>query len=93
MTEATNDQFKNKKNVMWVILAASMAIVITTLLFMPQSLGPGITSVYSLMLWYGLLGLALFRYFDKRGVIGFFSGSVIGMLIYTFSDVIRLAFQ
>ncbi|MGQ8366455.1 hypothetical protein [Glaciecola sp. 1036] len=86
--ENSLNQFHNKKNIMWVVLSGSMAVVITTLLFLPQQLGAGITSVYSLMLWYGLFGLTLFRYMDKKGAIGFLSGSVIGMLVHIFSPVI-----
>lgn len=81
-------EFKDSKNIMWVILSGSMAIVVSLLVFFPQNLGAGLTSVFSLMLWWGLFGLFLFRYIDKKGLIGFIIGSIIGMILHIFAPLI-----
>ncbi|MBT1451489.1 hypothetical protein KJ365_11420 [Glaciecola sp. XM2] len=73
----------------WVILSGAMAAMVIVLMFMPQQLGAGITSVYSIMLWTGLFGLTLFRYFGKKGMTGFFTGSVAGMLLHIFAPVLQ----
>jgi len=80
--------FKDKKNIVWVVLAGAMAITISSLLFLPQTLGAGITSVYSLMLWWGLFGMFLFGYIDKKRSYGFIAGSVFGMLFHILSPLL-----
>nr|WP_241664456.1 hypothetical protein [Ningiella ruwaisensis] len=81
--------FTNPKNINWVLLSGAMAILVLSLLFMPQELGAGITSVYSIMLWTGLFGATLARYIGKNGWLGFFTGSVFGMLIHIFAPLIQ----
>jgi len=71
-----------------VILSAGMAVLVSVLLFFPNELGAGITSVFSLMLWWGLFCLFLFRYLGKKGLHGFIAGSVIGMLLHIFAPVL-----
>lgn len=83
----STDAFKNERNIMWVILSAAMAMLVSTLLLFPQNLGAGITSVYSVMLWWGLFAMFLFRYIGKKGVIGFISGSVFGMVLKILSPL------
>lgn len=89
--ESTNtpvEGFKDKQNIMWPILSGAMAITITLLVFFPQNLGAGITSVYSLMAWWGVFGMFLFRYLHKKGSVGFIGGSVVGMFFHIFAPVI-----
>ena len=83
-----SEEFKRHNNVMWVILTGAMALVVSVLLFFPQNLGVGITSVFSLMLWWGLFGLFLFRFVKKKGLIGFIAGSVLGLILHIFAPVI-----
>lgn len=80
--------FTNPKNINWVILSGAMAALIITLMFMPQQLGAGITSVFSVMLWTGLFGLTLSRYIGKGGLAGFFCGSLVGMILHIFAPVL-----
>lgn len=80
--------FKDKKNIVWVVLAGAMAITISSLLFLPQTLGAGITSVYSIMLWWGLFGMFLFGYIDKKRSYGFIGGSVFGMVFHIVSPLL-----
>lgn len=77
------------KNINWVLLSGAMALTVSVLMFMPQQLRPGITSVYSIMLWTGMFGATLFRCLGKGGWIGFFTGSVISMLLHIFAPVIK----
>lgn len=85
---STSTAFANNKNIMWVILSGAVALLITALLFFPQNLGGGITSVYSLMLWWGLFAMFLFTYIDKKGALGFIAGSIFGMLLQIFSPLL-----
>ncbi len=76
------DAFKDKKNIMWVLLSGAMALTIVVLLFLPNSgTGSGMFSVYSAMLWCGIFGATSARYIGKSGWFGFAIGSVGGMLI------------
>jgi hypothetical protein len=86
-TEKPMEGFKDKQNIMWPLLSGAMAITITFLVFFPQNLGGGITSVYSVMVWWGVFGMFLFRYLNKAGSIGFIGGSAIGMLLHIFAPV------
>jgi hypothetical protein len=75
------DEFKNKKNIVWVIMSASMCLFVLFVLF--TGLGGGIIgSVYSVMLWCGIFGGVLARFIDKHGWIGFCIGSVVGMACF-----------
>ncbi|MFC4698669.1 hypothetical protein ACFO4O_00660 [Glaciecola siphonariae] len=80
--------FSDPKNINWVLISGAMALTVIVLLFLPQQLGAGITSVYSIMLWTGLFGTTLFRYMGKSGWIGFISGSVVGMLLHIFAPLL-----
>lgn len=80
--------FTDNQNIVWVIITGTMAFFVVVLMFFPQNLGVGITSVFSLMLWWGLFGLFLFKYINKKGVIGFISGSVVGLLLHIFEPII-----
>ena len=66
-----------------------MAVTVIVLLFMPQQLGAGITSVYSIMLWTGMFGATLARYTGKNGWMGFLVGSAFGMVIHIFAPLIQ----
>jgi hypothetical protein len=88
-----NKVFTDGKNIYWVIITGAMAIMVLLLMLFPQNLGGGITSVFSLMLWWGMFGLFLFRYIDKKGVVGFIAGSVLGMLIHIFAPVLAALLQ
>lgn len=81
--------FTNPKNINWVLLSGAMAITVMVLLFMPEQLGAGITSVYSIMLWTGLFGATLSRYIGKSGWMGFFAGSLFGMVLHIFAPLIQ----
>ena len=84
------DSFKNKKNVMWVILSGAMAITFIVMMFLPDSgTGSGALAVYSAMLWCGIFGAATLRYLGKNGWYGFFAGSVVGMLLQIISTVVK----
>ncbi|MFB0912458.1 MAG: hypothetical protein QMA97_04675 [Glaciecola sp.] len=80
-------EFTNKKNIVWVIMSASMCIFILFVLFSGASVGV-IDSVYSVMLWCGLFGGILARYIGKNGWIGFGVGSVFGMLCFVLAPLI-----
>ncbi|WP_395338774.1 hypothetical protein PN836_012610 [Ningiella sp. W23] len=98
LSETQQDQapkynaFTNPKNVNWVILSGAMATLIIVLLFVPQQLGAGITSVYSVMLWTGLFGATLFRYIGRSGWYGFFTGSIVGMFLHIFAPLLQSLF-
>ena len=92
-TRQKNKVFNDGKNIYWVIITAAMAVTVLLLMLFPQNLGGGITSVYSLMVWWGLFGLFLFRYLDKKGVIGFIGGSILGMLIHIFAPILAALLQ
>jgi hypothetical protein len=81
--------FTNPKNINWVLLSGAMAITVIVLLFMPEQLGAGITSVYSIMLWTGLFGATFSRYISKSGWMGFFTGSLFGMVLHIFAPLIQ----
>ncbi|MFT6331496.1 MAG: hypothetical protein ACJAYN_003451 [Bermanella sp.] len=81
------DEFKNKKNVVWVIMSASMCIFILFALFSGAGVGV-IDSVYSVMLWCGLFAGIVARYIGKNGWIGFGIGSVFGLLCFVLAPVI-----
>lgn len=83
-----SEAFQSKQNIMWPILSGALATTITFLVFFPQNLGGGITSVYSLMVWWGLFGLFLFRYIGKQSTYGFIAGSATGMLLHIFAPVL-----
>jgi len=91
-TQKPMEGFKDKQNIMWPILSGAMAITISLLVFFPQNLGEGISSVYSLMVWWGLFGMFIFRFIDKRGSHGFIGGSAVGMLLHIFAPVIAAIF-
>lgn len=82
-------EFANKKNVVWVIMSASIMFLVLALLI----IGGGdqiISSVYSVMLWCGIFGGTLARYLDKNGWIGFGIGSGIGVILHIFAPVLTL---
>lgn len=81
------DEFKNKKNIVWLIMSASVCLFILFVLFSPATVGI-IDSVYSVMLWCGIFGGVLARYIDKNGWFGFGIGSVLGMACYILAPVI-----
>ena len=91
--EKQDKVFTDRKNIYWVIITGAMAIMVLVLMLFPQNLGGGITSVFSLMLWWGLFGLFLFRYIDKKGIVGFIGGSIIGMVIHIFAPVLAVLLQ
>ncbi|MFQ3208099.1 MAG: hypothetical protein ACI9IT_002262 [Glaciecola sp.] len=80
-------EFTNKKNIVWVIMSASMCIFILFVLFSGASAGV-IDSVYSVMLWCGLFGGIITRYIGKNGWIGFGIGSVFGLLCFVLAPLI-----
>jgi hypothetical protein len=85
------DEFKNKKNIVWVIMSASMCIFILFVLFSGASMGENvgvIDSVYSVMLWCGIFGGILARYIDKNGWLGFGIGSVFGMICFIIAPML-----
>ena len=84
------DEFKNKKNIVWVLISAMMCFFILFVLFTGTSAGI-IGSVYSVMLWTGIFGGVLARYFDKNGWLGFGVGSVIGMGCFILAPIILSA--
>ncbi|MDM7862001.1 hypothetical protein QTP81_15465 [Alteromonas sp. ASW11-36] len=85
----STDSFENRKNILWVILAAGMAITVMTSQFMPGVVALGsLTSVYSAMLWVGIFGAALARYLNKNGWLGFAIGSVLGVLLNILASII-----
>lgn len=81
------DEFKNKKNIVWVLMSASMCIFILFVLFSGADVGV-IDSVYSVMLWCGIFGGIVARYIDKNGWLGFGIGSVFGMLCFILAPLI-----
>jgi len=81
------DEFKNKKNIVWVLMSASMCIFILFVLFSGEDVGV-IDSVYSVMLWCGIFGGIIARYIDKNGWLGFGIGSVFGMLCFILAPLI-----
>ncbi|WP_414829098.1 hypothetical protein [Alteromonas sp. H39] len=84
-----DSEFGNKKNIMWVLLSGAMAITFIVLMFLPDSgTGTGMIAVYASMLWCGLFGAALGRYFNKNGWIGFAIGSVVGLVIQMLSQLV-----
>jgi hypothetical protein len=84
------DEFKNKKNIVWLILSAAMCFFVLSVLF--TGLGDGIIgSVYSVMLWCGIFAGVLARYFDKNGWLGFGIGSALGMLCFILSPLVLSA--
>lgn len=83
------DAFKDKKNIMWVLLSGAMALTIVILLFLPISgTGGSLFSVYSAMLWCGIFGATLARYIGKSGWFGFAIGSVSGMVIQIIASLL-----
>jgi VIT1/CCC1 family predicted Fe2+/Mn2+ transporter len=87
-SKPTYNAFTNPKNINWVLLSGAMAVTVLVLMFLPQQLGSGLTSVYSIMLWTGLFGATLSRYLGKNGWMGFLTGSIVGMVIHIFAPVI-----
>lgn len=87
--KSAGNEFANKKNIMWVLLSGAMAITFVVLMFLPDSgTGTGTIAVYASMLWCGLFGAAIARYFNKSGWIGFASGSVTGLVIQMLSQLV-----
>lgn len=85
----SKDAFTQRKNILWVILAAGMAITVVGSQFLPGvGMHESLTSVYSSMLWCGILGAALWRYRLKNGWIGFAIGSVIGVTLNILASVL-----
>ena len=81
------DEFMNKKNIVWVLMSASMCFFILFVLF--TGTGGGIIgSVYSVMLWTGIFGGVLARYFDKNGWVGFGIGSVFGVICFIIAPTV-----
>lgn len=88
-TEKPSDQFKNRKNILWVILAAGMAVTVVGSQFLPgMGMHGSMTSIYSSMLWCGIFGAALSRYINKNGWIGFAIGSVLGVTLNILASVL-----
>lgn len=88
-TEKPIDGFTNRKNILWVILAAGMAVTVVGSQFLPgMGMHDSLTSVYSSMLWCGIFGAALARYISKNGWIGFAIGSVIGVTLNILASVL-----
>ena len=86
---ASNNAFANKKNIMWVLLSAAMAVTFVVLLFLPNTgVGDGTLGVYAAMLWCGLLGAALARYRNGSGWLGFAIGSGAGLLSQIASQLV-----
>lgn len=84
-----SDAFNNRKNFLWVVLAAGMAITVVGSQFLPGvGMHDSLTSVYSSMLWCGILGAAVARYISKNGWIGFAIGSVLGVTLNILASVI-----
>lgn len=84
-----SDAFNNRKNFLWVVLAAGMAITVVGSQFLPGvGMHDSLTSVYSSMLWCGIFGAALARYISKNGWIGFAIGSVLGVTLNILASVI-----
>ena len=81
------DEFKNKKNIVWLLMSASMCIFILFVLFSGAEVGV-IGSVYSVMLWCGIFGGIVARYVDKNGWLGFGIGSVFGMLCFILAPLV-----
>jgi hypothetical protein len=82
------ESFKSTQNIMWVLLSGALAVLVTILLFFPQNLGGGITSVYSLMLWWGLFVMFVCRFIKKNAMFGFIGGSVFGMILQILSPLV-----
>lgn len=82
------ESFKSTQNIMWVLLSGALAVLVTILLFFPQNLGGGITSVYSLMLWWGLFVMFVCRFIKKSAMFGFIGGSVFGMILQILSPLV-----
>ncbi|MBU3020279.1 hypothetical protein [Aestuariibacter sp. A3R04] len=83
MSQTTpQDSFSNRRNIMWVLLSGAMALLFIVMLFLPgASQSDSMLSVYSAMIWCGLFGATLFRYWNKNGWVGFAAGSVVGLVI------------
>jgi len=79
---STDPSLANRKSIVWVYLSGAMAVTFIVMLFLPDS-GTGSTtlSLYTAMLWCGLFGTALWRYFNKSGWVGFAIGSALGLAI------------
>jgi hypothetical protein len=87
--DKVTSSFANKKNVLWVILSAGMALTVMGSQFMPGIVAlDSMTSVYSAMLWVGIFGAALARYLNKNGWIGFATGSVLGVALNILAGII-----
>ncbi len=89
MRQDTDNAFSNRKNIMWVLLSGAMAATFIVLLFLPNTgVGSGMIATYAAMLWCGLFGAALARFYAKSGWIGFAAGSVAGLLIQMASQLV-----
>ena len=87
--DKVTSSFANKKNVLWGILSAGMALTVMGSQFMPGIVAlDSMTSVYSAMLWVGIFGAALARYLNKNGWIGFATGSVLGVALNILASII-----
>ncbi|WP_240615511.1 hypothetical protein [Alteromonas facilis] len=87
--DVVTQSFANTKNILWVILAAGMAITVIGSQFMPGIVAHGsMTSVYSAMLWVGIFGAALARYLNKSGWMGFAVGSGCGVLLNILASIL-----
>lgn len=85
MAEFKNE-FQNKKNIVWVILSAAMALTIIVIQFLPGSeADSSMLTIYGVMLWCGIFGTTLWRYLGKSGWLGFAIGSSLGMVIQIIS--------
>ena len=80
--------FKHKQSILWPILSALVALVISALAFFEQNLGSNITSVYSLIACWAVFGMLLLRYKNISGTLGFVAGGIIGLLVYLAAYII-----
>lgn len=85
----STDSFKNRNNILWVTLAAGMALTVIASQFMPGVVDlDSMTSVYSAMSWVGIFGAVLARYLNNNGWLGFAAGSAVGVLLNILASII-----